>query len=45
MNRKKLIKRGYNQSKLLAQGVSRETGIEFHELLKEKRNTDTAEEP
>jgi len=38
MNRKKLVKRGYNQSKLLAQGVSRKTGIKFLELLKENRN-------
>ena len=39
MNREKLVKRGYNQSKLLAQGVSRKRGIEFCELLKEMRNT------
>ena len=38
MNRKKLIKRGYNQSKLIAQGVSRKTGVEFQEILKENRN-------
>jgi len=39
MNRKKLIKRGYNQSKLIAKGVSRKTGIEFHDTLRENRNT------
>ena len=39
MNRKKLIKRGYNQSKLLAGGVAEKTGIRFCEILKEKKNT------
>jgi len=39
MNRKKLIKRGYNQSKLLALAVSKNTGIIFHEVLKEKKNS------
>ncbi len=39
MNRKKLVKRGYNQSKLLAKNVSRKTGIEFCEILKENRNS------
>lgn len=38
MNRRKLARRGYNQSRLLAEGVSRKTGIKFHEILKEKRN-------
>lgn len=38
MNRRKFVKRGYNQSKLIAQGVSRATGIEYHEILKERRN-------
>jgi competence protein ComFC len=35
MSRKKMIKRGYNQSKLIAKEVGRETGIEFCEILKE----------
>jgi len=39
MNRKKLVKRGYNQSKLLAKGVCRKTGIDFYELLEEQKNT------
>jgi len=39
MNRRKLVKRGYNQSELIAKGVSRMTGIDFHELLKENRNS------
>jgi ComF family protein len=39
MNRKKIIKRGYNQSELLARGVSRKCGIEFQEILKEHKNT------
>jgi len=41
MNRKKLVKRGYNQSRLIARDVGRKTGIEFHEILREKRNTTT----
>jgi len=39
MNRGKFIKRGYNQSKLLAKGVSSKTGIEFCEVLKENSNS------
>lgn len=39
MNRGKLVKRGYNQSQLLAMGVSRKTGIEFCEILKERKNS------
>ena len=39
MNKKKFIKRGYNQSKLLALGVSRKTGIDFGEILTEKKNS------
>jgi len=35
MNRKKMIKRGYNQSKLIAKEVGRQTGIEFCEILQE----------
>jgi len=35
MNRKKMIKRGYNQSELIAKEVGRQTGIEFCEILKE----------
>jgi len=38
MNRRKLIKRGFNQSKLLASGVSKVTGVKYYELLKENRN-------
>ncbi len=38
MNRKKLIRRGYNQSKLLARGVSRVTGLKYLDILKESRN-------
>jgi ComF family protein len=39
MNRKKMVKRGYNQSKLLAGGVGIKTGIEFKELLRELSNS------
>lgn len=39
MNRDKYIKRGYNQSKLLALGVSRKTGIEYAGILKERKNS------
>ncbi|MCL2155065.1 MAG: ComF family protein [Leptospirales bacterium] len=35
MSRKKMIKRGYNQSKLIAKELCKETGIEFCEILKE----------
>ncbi len=38
MNRRKLVKRGYNQSELIARAVSRKTGIEFYEILKECKN-------
>jgi len=38
MNREKLIKRGYNQSKLFARSLSEAKGVEFYELLHEKRN-------
>lgn len=38
MNRKKYIRRGYNQASLIARGVSRRTGIEFLDLLKETGN-------
>lgn len=39
MNRKKIVKRGYNQSKLLAYGVGLQTGIKFQELLRELSNS------
>ena len=35
MNRKKMIKRGYNQSKLIAKEIGKQAGIEFCEILKE----------
>jgi len=35
MNRKKMIKRGYNQSELIAKEIGKQTGIEFCEILKE----------
>ena len=35
MSRKKMIKRGYNQSELIAKEVGKQTGIEFCETLKE----------
>jgi ComF family protein len=37
MSRKKMIKRGYNQSELIAKEVAKQTGIEFCEILKENR--------
>jgi len=37
MNREKMIKRGYNQSELIAKDVSKQAGIEFCEILKENR--------
>ena len=39
MNRKKLLKRGYNQSELLAKDVSIKIGSEFYKLLREKPNS------
>ncbi len=39
MNRRKLIKRGYNQSELIAEAVSKHTGIGFYKILKEKKNS------
>ncbi len=39
MNREKYIKRGYNQSKLLALGVSRKMGIEYAGILEERKNS------
>jgi ComF family protein len=35
MSRKKMIKRGYNQSQLIAKETGRQTGIKFCEILKE----------
>lgn len=38
MNRRKLIKRGYNQSELIARGAGMMSGITYHRLLAENRN-------